>query len=166
MSRPSILVAGVGNIFLGDDGFGVAVARRLLGRPQPACVRVVDFGIQGIDLAYALLEPYEVVVLADVVQRNSAPGTIHVLDLADEAARPPGRSPEAHGLVPTRAIEMARMLGARIPRLVLVGCEPASFGRPQEGEFGLTPAVAAAVDAAAETIEALIAGPIPAAPHA
>lgn len=159
MSSPTILVAGVGNIFLGDDGFGVAVARRLMQRTPTSDMRVVDFGIRGLDLAYALLEPYRLVVLIDIVQRGSTPGTVHVLDLNDDAsaAVADGHSPDTHGMVPTRAIEMARTMGAHIPQLVLVGCEPASFGNPDEGEIALSPTVANAVAAAIATIDAVIA---------
>lgn len=156
MNRPPILIAGIGNIFLGDDGFGVAVARRLMERTQPAHVRVVDFGIRGIDLAYALLECYEFVVLVDIVQRESKPGTIHVIEVDDEVVPSSGRSPETHGMVPTRAIELARMMGAKIPRLVLVGCEPQGFGNPDEGEIALSPPVSIAIEQAIAAVEALI----------
>src|SRR6266853_193590 len=78
--RPRVLIAGVGNIFLGDDAFGVEVAQRLARRPLPEGVRVVDFGIRGLDLAYALLDRYEAVVLVDAAPRGGAPGTIYVLE--------------------------------------------------------------------------------------
>lgn len=165
MKAPTILVAGVGNIFFGDDGFGVAVARRLMQRPQPDHVRVVDLGIRGIDLAYALLEPYELVVLVDIVQRDSEPGTVHVLELTGEAASMNCRSPDTHGMAPARAIELARTMGASMPRLVLVGCEPAGFGNPDEGEIALSPAVSSAIDAAVTAIDSLLAEhPTPLAP--
>lgn len=157
MSAPAILVAGVGNIFLGDDGFGVAVARRFMQRAPTSEVRVVDFGIRGLDLAYALLESYRLVVLIDIVQRGSAPGTVHVLDLTGDAPAVNDRNPDTHGMVPTRALELARTMGATLPRIVLVGCEPANFGNPDEGEIALSPAVANAIDSAIAAIDALIA---------
>lgn len=156
MNSPRILVAGVGNIFLGDDGFGVAVARRLMSRPPSPEVKVVDFGIRGIDLAYALLDPFELVILVDIVQRGTKPGTIHVLEL-DNAGAADGRSTDTHGMVPTHAIELARTMGSKIPRLILVGCEPAGFGNPDEGEIALSPAVAAGIEEAITRIDALLA---------
>src|SRR5438128_1754175 len=86
--RRAVLVAGVGNIFLGDDAFGVEVAQRLARRPLPAGVRVVDFGIRGLDLAYALLDPYEAVILVDAMPRGEQPGTLYVLepDLGPDSA--------------------------------------------------------------------------------
>ncbi|HEX2099438.1 MAG TPA: hydrogenase maturation protease [Candidatus Synoicihabitans sp.] len=156
MTPATILVAGIGNIFFGDDGFGVAVARRLLEQARPAHVRVVDFGIRGHDLAFSLFEPYELVVLIDTVQRGSKPGTLHVIEL-DESALPNRDQPDAHGMVPSRAVELARTMGAKIPRLVLVGCEPAHFGDPEHGEIGLSPPVSAAVAEAMAAVESLIA---------
>src|SRR5947209_6163179 len=81
MTQPRLLVAGVGNIFLGDDAFGVEVVQRLLRRPQPDGVRVVDFGIRGLDLSYALLDGYEAVILVDAAPRGAPAGTLHVLEL-------------------------------------------------------------------------------------
>ena len=94
MDRPRVLVAGVGNIFLGDDAFGVEVVQRLARRPLPAEVRVVDFGIRGLDLTYALLDGYETVILVDAAPRGGPPGTLYVLepdvgDPAPERRRPP-----------------------------------------------------------------------------
>src|SRR2546428_8240900 len=80
MTQPRLLVAGVGNIFLGDDAFGVEVAQRLLRRPQPEGVRVVDFGIRGLDLTYALLDGCDVAVLIDAVPRGQPPGTLYVIE--------------------------------------------------------------------------------------
>ena len=103
MTRPRILVAGIGNIFLGDDGFGSEVARRLLARPLPAEVRVVDFGIRGFDLAYALLDGYDVTVFVDATPRGGEPGTIYTIepDLS-EIREPDAREMmvETHGMNP------------------------------------------------------------------
>ena len=90
MTRPArILIAGIGNIFLGDDAFGVEVARRLVRRRLPDGVRVVDFGIRGLDLTYALLDGYEAVILVDAAPRGGPPGTLYVLE------PPAGRSRRA-----------------------------------------------------------------------
>src|SRR5947209_18225385 len=127
MERPRLLVAGIGNIFLGDDAFGVEVAQRLARRPLPDGVRVADFGIRGLDLTYALLDDYETVVLVDAVPRGGQPGTLYVLE--PEGAEPPAVEPadrliEAHDMNPTRVLHLARALGGNIPRVLIVGCDP------------------------------------------
>jgi len=108
-----ILVAGVGNIFLGDDGFGSEVARRLSGRAQPDGVQVVDYGIRGYDLTYALLESWDAVVLVDAVRRGAAPGTLFVIE--PEAG---GGSTEpvldAHGMDPERVLSAVAALGGEL----------------------------------------------------
>src|SRR4051794_33940377 len=102
MMPPRVLVAGIGNIFLGDDAFGVEVAQHLARREWPDGVRVVDFGIRGLDLTYALLDGYEVVILVDALPRGGQPGTLYVLE-PDRAALEPGEGGpmvEGHGLDP------------------------------------------------------------------
>jgi len=143
-----ILVAGIGNIFLGDDAFGVEVLRRLSQRSLPEGVRAVDFGIRGVDLTYALLEPWDAVIFVDAASRGADPGTLYVLE--PQAGGPP--SIEAHSMDPARVLSLARELGG-IPRtLRVVGCEPAVI---EEG-IGLSPEVAAAVDPAVARIEELV----------
>lgn len=155
----SILVAGVGNIFRGDDGFGVEVAQRLAKRQLPPGVKVIDFGIRGIDLTYALLDGYPAAVLVDAVQRGGDPGTLYVIepDLqpGDEVA-PDELLISAHDLDPAKVLRLVKALGGRCERLMLVGCEPATFGDEHEGAMGLSAAVAAAVVEAVPTIETLI----------
>ena len=143
-----ILVAGIGNLFLGGDGFGVEVLRRLAQRSLPEGVRAVDFGIRGVDLTYALLEPWDAVIFVDATARGAAPGTLYVLE-----PRPTGPpSIEAHAMDPARVLSLARELG-EVPRtLRVVGCEPAAI---DEG-IGLSPRVAAAVDPALDRIESLV----------
>jgi hydrogenase maturation protease len=153
----AILVAGVGNVFLGDDGFGVEVAKRLALRPLPPEVKVLDFGIRGFDLAYALLEDPDLVILVDTAQRGFSPGTLHVLE--PEFTGSGGASspePQTHGMVPTRAIDMARSLGAKIGTLRIVCCEPSTFGPPEIGCEGLSEPIALAVEEAVRLIESLI----------
>src|ERR1700736_5676334 len=91
MTQPRILIACVGNIFLGDDAFGVEVARRLAYHPLPPGVRVIDFGIRGLDLTYALLDGCEGPILVDAAPRGEAPGTLSVIqpDPIDQASLPP-----------------------------------------------------------------------------
>lgn len=117
-----ILVAGVGNVFLGDDGFGVALADRLARDELPAGVEVVDFGIRGMDLAYAMQDGYEAVVLLDATPRGQPPGTLYVIEaeVDDEAEL----EFEAHGLAPAKVLGLVRALGGRPPRTFVVGCEP------------------------------------------
>jgi hydrogenase maturation protease len=154
--NPSILIAGIGNIFLGDDAFGSEVARRLLGRAWPDNVRVVDFGIRGVDLTFALLENYDTVILIDAVPRGGAPGTLYTiepdLDSLDETGI------EAHSMNPARVLASARSMGARFGRILIVGCEPAPKTVDPEGEgsMGLSAPVAAAVEEAARIVERLV----------
>ncbi|HZV51446.1 MAG TPA: hydrogenase maturation protease [Candidatus Dormibacteraeota bacterium] len=149
-----VLVAGIGNVFLGDDGFGVEVVRRLSERSLPPWAEVADFGIRGYDLAYALLEDYAYAVLVDAVPRGEPPGTVFVLE-PDLEALPGPASPDGHAMGPDRVLALVRELGGRPPRLFLVGCEPASLGG-EEGAMGLSPPVAAAVEEALAAIERLL----------
>ncbi len=152
-----ILIAGIGNIFLADDAFGVEVLRRL---PSFAGnVTVKDFGIRGYDLAYALLDGYELVILVDAAPRGDAPGTLYVMELnLKDADRGDQAEPalDAHAMTPTGVLRLAKSLGGALPkRIVLVGCEPASLGG-EEGFMGLSDPVAAAVDTALPLIEKLL----------
>jgi hydrogenase maturation protease len=117
-----ILVAGIGNIFLGDDGFGCEVVRRLAERELPEGTEVVDFGIRGMDLAFALMNPYEVVVFVDAVPRGEEPGTVYLIE--SEIPEEGEVALDTHGMDPVNVIRLARVLGAEIPRTLVVGCEP------------------------------------------
>jgi hydrogenase maturation protease len=156
---PSILVAGVGNLFMGDDAFGVEVAQRLAQRSLPEAVRVVDFGIRGFDLACALVDGADVSILVDACPRGGAPGTVYVIEPDLEAldsgdAAPPAL--EAHGLDPLSVLRLARHMDGSLKTILLVGCEPQSLGG-DEGHIGLSEPVEAAVDEAIRVIEALVA---------
>jgi hydrogenase maturation protease len=155
MTRPRILVAGVGNIFLGDDAFGVEVAQRLLRRDLPPEVRVVDFGIRGLDLTYALLDGYEAVVLVDAVPRGERPGTLYVLE-PDAAGGAEAGPMEAHGMDPVKVLRLAATMGAAVDRLLLVGCEPTPLDEADEMTTGMSDAVRAAVDEAVLLVESLV----------
>jgi hydrogenase maturation protease len=154
-----ILIAGIGNIFLGDDGFGVEVATRLASRTLPHGVRVTDFGIRGFDLAYALMEGYETTILVDAYPGESRPGTLFVvepdLQNLDSAGSQPGFV-DPHGMNPLNVLRMAVNMGAQLKRILLVGCVPATLG-PDEGEMGLSEPIAAAVDEAVQLIDSLVA---------
>ncbi len=154
-----MLVAGVGNIFLGDDGFGVEVARRLATEDLPEWVRVADYGISGMHLAYDLANGYETTILIDATSRGDDPGTVYVIDLDRSqlpgiAADAAGRSQlfDAHGMQPDVVFGVLDMLGADAGKVLLVGCEPASV----DYGIGLSPPVTAAVGEAVRVVKDLI----------
>jgi hydrogenase maturation protease len=158
MNRPKVLVAGVGNIFLGDDAFGVEVVRRLARRTLPEGVRVIDFGIRGIDLAYALLDDYVGAVLVDAVPRGGEPGTLYVIepDLANpEDLGTRAAAVEAHSMDPANVFRLARTLGGPLPPVRIVGCEPGTLAAAEDGRMGLSVPVEAAVERAVDLAEAL-----------
>jgi hydrogenase maturation protease len=151
-----VLVACVGNIFLGDDGFGVAVARRLAGMPVPAGVRVADYGISGMHLAYDLAGGYETTILVDAAPRGGEPGTVSVIEV-DPAGLPDPAAGGAlegsmlfdgHGMQPDVVFGILGRLGAKAGRIVVVGCEPATVEHGME----LSAPVAAAVDEAVRIV--------------
>lgn len=146
----NVLVAGVGNIFLGDDGFGSEAARRLASVQLPERVRVVDYGIRGMHLAYDLLDGYDALVILDAAPRGGAAGDIVVLEVGPDDL---GASElDAHGMEPTAALASLGSLGGRLPRTFVVGCEPADVS---EG-IGLSPAVAAAAERAVSVVADLL----------
>ena len=144
-----ILVAGVGNIFLGDDGFGVEVAQSLSKRKVPETVTVKDFGIRGFDLAYALLDPWDGVIIVDALPRDSPPGTLYVIE-PDRSVAEADINP--HGMDPVRVLNLAASLGTISARVLVLGCEPQDFGDELEGRMGLSSPVQAAVEEACHTI--------------
>lgn len=148
-----VLVAGVGNVFLGDDGFGVEVARRLAQGPLPPGVEVADIGIRGVHLAYQLLEGYDLVILIDAVARDAPPGTVFVIE---PEPRTLTHDLDAHGFDPASVLELARTLGSSLPRVLLVGCVPAST----EEHLGLSLPVEQAVDEAVRLVTRFFTGPI------
>jgi hydrogenase maturation protease len=148
-----ILVAGIGNVFMGDDGFGVAVAGRLARTKLPAGVVVQDYGIRGMDLAYAL-SGYDVAVLVDALPRGGAPGTLYLLEpeLDDHDA-----VPDAHDMDPVTVLTIARQLGDPLPRVLVVGCEPARVLTLEDDMVAeLSEPVRAAVDEASRMVEDLM----------
>lgn len=154
--KPRILIAGIGNIFCGDDGFGVEVARRLSNSSFSSDVRVADFGIRGLDLAYALQDGYDATILIDAFPHGEAPGTVYVVepDLSDPAATT--KQPnfiEPHAMNPVNVLRTAVAMNGHLKRVLLVGCEPESLGG-DEGKMGLS----AAVDAAVPEAERVVAG--------
>lgn len=147
---PTTLVAGVGNLFLSDDGFGSEVARRLAGEPLPPHVRVHDYGIGGIHLAYDLLDGVNLLVLVDTVGRGAAPGTVALIEPDLEGL--PDRPVDAHAMDPAAVFANVQALGGTVPRTVIVGCEPADV---TEG-IGLSPPVDAAIGPAIDLIREVV----------
>jgi hydrogenase maturation protease len=159
---PRILIAGVGNIFLGDDAFGVEVARRLAARPLAEGVRVVDFGIRGFDLALALLDDdTDAFILVDAVPRGGPPGTLYVIEpewIAGEDSNPSRAfTIEAHAIDPVRVFRLAAALGGSPRRVLLVGCEPTPFDPDDDPPMELSAPVQAAIDEAVVLVESLVA---------
>jgi hydrogenase maturation protease len=155
--KPRILIAGVGNLFCGDDAFGCEVARRLATSPISPEVRVVDFGIRGHDLAFALQNDYLAVILLDVTQRGGNPGTLYVIesDLENLRAESTDEMMETHAMHPLKVLRLIQATGGKLPPIWLVGCEPKTFG-PEEGQMGLSDPVAAAVPEAIALVHGLL----------
>jgi hydrogenase maturation protease len=144
-------------MFLGDDGFGCEVARVLAQMSLPAEIKVVDYGIRGLDLAYSLLEPYRTVILVDAIARGSRPGTIYLLQPAGSAGSPHQQTTlDPHYMDPAHLLAMARSLGDIPAEIYIVGCEPADFGDELEGRMGLSEIVAASVHEAVRTVLQMI----------
>jgi len=150
-----ILVAGIGNIFLGDDAFGSEVARRLAYRSVPEHVHVIDFGIRGLDLVYALLDPYDTVILIDSTSQGGTPGTLYVMEVDPASLDSERADIESHALHPARVLALAKAMGADLKKVLIVGCEPATL-EDEEGRLELSPLVNAAVDEAIRIVESLI----------
>jgi hydrogenase maturation protease len=151
-----ILIACVGNIFLGDDGFGVEVAKRMACQSLPPDVSVKDFGIRGFDLAYALMDPHDLTILVDSCSRGGAPGTVYLIEpdpVEDDSARP---RLELHGMNPMSVLRMVKSLGGTPGPILIVGCEPAELGSDNDGQLGLSKPVQAAVEEAIALIESLV----------
>jgi hydrogenase maturation protease len=159
MSSTRILVAGVGNVLLSDDGFGVEVVRRLALEPMPEGVHVVDYGIRALHLAYELLEGYDTLVIVDAMSRGEPPGTVFVfspdLDRLDEPGDGDGGPAlDPHGMHPAAVLRMAVGLGARLGVVRVVGCEPENL----EEEMGLSAPVERAVGEAVRIVRELVGG--------
>jgi hydrogenase maturation protease len=162
VSDATILVAGIGNIFLGDDGFGVEVVRQLSSRRYAENVRVADFGIRGFDLAFALLDDPAATILIDAMPRGGQPGTVYVLD-PDLAESPSTVQPDhsegsfqGHAMTPDSVFALVRTLGGTPRNVTIVGCEPLTFGPENEGSMELSEPVAKAIPEAVTVVERLL----------
>lgn len=158
MKNPTILVAGVGNIFLGDDAFGSEVARKLMQREWPAAVRVEDFGIRGFDLAFALLDGPKLAVLIDALPRGGEPGTLYKfepdLEVLDELGEQE-LSIETHGMNPMKVLALVKSMGGKFNRILILGCEPGK-ANAAEGEMQLSPPVQLAADEAVRMVHDIV----------
>src|SRR5258705_10188201 len=169
MSLRRIVVGGIGNIFLGDDAFGCEVVRPLALRSWPDGVRVVDFGIRGFDLAYALLDNYDLTIFIDATPRGGVPGTVYVIEpdlteLESDGDGDQGTILETHGMDPTKVLRVVKSMGGEFRKILLVGCEPQTFG-PEEGKMGLSEPVSAAVNEGGEKGGSVIARELKAVPQ-
>src|SRR5689334_12297372 len=157
--RPRILIAGIGNIFLGDDAFGVEVARRLMSRPWPEEVSVADFGIRGLDLAYALLDNPEAVLLIDAVPCGGEAGTLYVIE-PDLNGSPAGAESdnliEAHSMDLVKVLRMAARMGAEPRRVVVIGCEPGAVPAEDEVVVEMSAPVLEAVERTVELVTEMV----------
>ncbi|MGH3099331.1 MAG: hydrogenase maturation protease [Streptosporangiales bacterium] len=150
-----VLVAGIGNVFRGDDGFGSAVARRLERESFPDGVEVADYGIRGVHLAYQLLEGYDLLVLIDAVPRGGPPGTVYVIEpdqVTDDAAETAPM--DSHDMSPELVLGLLPKLGGSIDRVLVVGCEPATV----DDGMVLSAPVEGAIEEAAATVLDIVAG--------
>ena len=152
-----ILVAGIGNIFFGDDAFGVEVIREITRSPLPDGVNAVDFGIRSYDLAYAIMDGYAATILVDITARGEPPGTLYLIELDQEKiGNLEATAPDGHSLDPVAVLRLVQSLGGQISRLYLVACEPAVL-ETEDGHIGLSEPVQAAVPEAIQMIQRLIA---------
>jgi len=158
---PRILVAGIGNIFLGDDAFGVEVVQKLAKGPWPENVSVVDFGIRGFDLTMALLEDIDLAILVDAAPRGGPPGTLYVIEPdADEHENPAAGEPllDPHSLDPVKVLRLVKTMGDGPRRVLVVGCEPERVVSDLDWDVapGLSEPVQQALDRAVDLVESLI----------
>ena len=157
-----ILIAGIGNIFLGDDAFGCEVVQRLAERELPGNVEVVDFGIRGLDLAYALQDDYGTVIFVDALPQGEEPGTVSLVEPEIEEGEV---TLDTHGMDPVKVLRLARAMGTAMPRTLVVGCEPQNIPGLGSGSethpydemlMGLSEPVQAAVEEAVKLVESVV----------
>jgi len=161
--NPRILIAGVGNIFLADDAFGVEVIQQMADRAFPDGVRIIDFGIRGLDLTYALLEDYDAAIIVDAMPGGHAPGTLYVLE--PETPGPQATAElaqndlliETHGMHPAKVLRLVSAMGGKLRNVLVVGCEPSPFDPETEMDMSLSPPVRAAIPEAIKLIDSLVA---------
>ncbi len=148
-----VLVAGIGNLFLTDDGFGSEVARRIEGRQLPEGVAVIDFGTGGLDLAYQVMYGYDGLLMIDVSRQGGSPGTLYVMEVDEDevagGAVEDGEVLNPHGMDPETVLRFIKITGGWPGKVVIVACEPETV---EEMGVGLTPVVEEAVERAVELV--------------
>jgi hydrogenase maturation protease len=152
VAEKQILVAAVGNLWMRDDGFGSAVARRLREGDVPSGVSIADFGSSGLDLAYEVMRGYDALVLVDVSRQGGEPGTLYVMEAREEdiaAGIEDGAMVDPHGMDPETVLRFVRAVGGWPGKVMVIACEPANVEEPG---MGLTPEVAATVDRAVDLV--------------
>jgi hydrogenase maturation protease len=150
--QPRVLLAGVGNAWLRDDGFGGEVARRLEQRRLPEGVAVMDAGTGGLDLAYEVMRGYDALVILDVSRQGGEPGTLYVMEVSEDSVEgkiDDGEVINPHGMDPRTVLRFVRSIGAWPGRVMVIACEPAEV---EELGFGLSPQVSSAVERAVEVV--------------
>ncbi|WP_050986284.1 hydrogenase maturation protease [Schlesneria paludicola] len=150
-----LLIAGIGNIFRGDDAFGCEVVQRLQRQTWPSGVSVIDYGIRGMDLAYALMDGIETTILVDATPQGGTPGTVYTMELDLHDIDEADSILDAHSMHPLNVLRMVRAFGGTPGRILLVGCEPEDLGDEHEGKMGLTPTVQTAIEGAIHQIALL-----------
>ena len=155
-AKDRILIAGIGNIFFGDDAFGGEVIKELAKSSLPEGVEAVDFGIRSYDLAYAIMDGYAATILVDITARGEPPGTVYLIELDQEKIGDlEGAVPDGHSLDPVAVLRLTRSLGGQIEKLYLVACEPAVL-ETEDGHIGLSKPLLAAVPEAVRMIQRLV----------
>lgn len=154
----SLLIAGIGNIFQGDDAFGVAVVHKLAALDLPEFVRVLDVGIRSIDLCFALLDGYDLTILIDATARGEAPGTLYMIEIqaSDIPDACDGTIVNSHSLDPVRVLALAKSMGAEFKKTLLIGCEPLILDHDESGRIELSEIVEAAADRAVDLVRRLV----------
>jgi hydrogenase maturation protease len=151
-----ILIAGIGNIFLGDDAFGLEVVHKLAQRLLPPEVRVTDFGIRTYDLAYALADGYDAAILVDATTRGERPGTLFLIEPDQtQLAALQDMDLAAHSLNPAHVLRLAEAFGGRPSLVYVVSCEPVELGS-NDGVVGLSPPVQAAIPLAIDMVGSIV----------
>jgi hydrogenase maturation protease len=161
MQAPRTLIAGIGDIRLGDDGFGSEVARQMMEGFMVPGVGVVDFGTRGLDLAYCLLEEFDLVILVEAFARGEAPGTLHLIEpdlLSLEAPAAGEEAIDANAMRSEGILRDAASMGAKFGRVVIMGCEPTPTNSDLEMEMDLSLPVREAVGDAIDLIESCVSG--------
>jgi hydrogenase maturation protease len=154
-----ILIGGIGNIFWGDDGFGVELAQRLMRERWPEGVRITDFGIRGIDLCYSLVDGYDAYILLDAVPSGERPGTLQLMDVdVRNLPRVAPAVPDGHALDPLQVLQTVKAMGVVPARVYVLGCTPLQLTEEEafEGRIGLSAAVAASIEQALEMVRLLV----------